>query len=95
MFLDKNIRYIDSKPQYWRPAHTIQVKEIENVDKLKMALYVNHTINFQNYGDKSSRRTELILELKRIFEELAIKYHMLPLEVHIRNVGSNAAAAAR
>lgn len=79
---------MESKPQHWRPGHSVVVKEIEDVNKLKMALYVTHTINFQNYGDKSSRRSELVLELKKIFEDLGIKYHLLPQEVHLRYVGS-------
>ncbi|MBA0838953.1 hypothetical protein Goarm_004736 [Gossypium armourianum] len=82
------IRYLESKPQHWRPGHSVQVKDIENVNKMKMGLYVTHTINFQNYGDKSSRRSELVLELKRIFEALNIKYHLLPQEVQVTYVGS-------
>ncbi|KAH7854267.1 hypothetical protein Vadar_011909 [Vaccinium darrowii] len=31
--------YIDSKPQHWRPNHSVQIKEIEDVNKLKMGLY--------------------------------------------------------
>ncbi|XP_024980652.1 mechanosensitive ion channel protein 10-like isoform X1 [Cynara cardunculus var. scolymus] len=76
--------YIDSKPQLWRPKHSVRVKEIENVNKMKMNLYVTHTINFQNYEEKSDRRSNLVLELKNIFEELGIKYHLLPQEVVIR-----------
>lgn len=79
--------YIKSKPQHWRPNHSVQVKEIEDVNKMTMGLYVSHTINFQNYGEKSSRRSELVFELKKIFEELAIKYSLLPQEVHISNHG--------
>ncbi|WRX33820.1 Mechanosensitive ion channel MscS - like 10 [Theobroma cacao] len=85
--------YLDSKPQHWRPGHSVQVKDIEDVNKMKMGLYVTHTINFQNYGDKSSRRSELVLELKRIFEALDIKYHLLPQEVQVTYVGSAAASA--
>lgn len=59
------------------------VKEIENVNKIKMALFFNHTMNFQNYGEKNRRRSELVLEMKRIFEELNIKYDLLPQEVHL------------
>ncbi|XVF88867.1 hypothetical protein PTKIN_Ptkin19aG0085100 [Pterospermum kingtungense] len=84
--------YIESRPQHWRPGHSVQVKDIENVNKMKMGLYVTHTINFQNYGDKSSRRSELVLELKRIFEALDIKYNLLPQEVRVTYVGSAAAA---
>ncbi|TQD83845.1 hypothetical protein C1H46_030605 [Malus baccata] len=84
-------RYLDSKSQHWRPAHSVVVKDIEDVNKMKMALYVTHTINFQNYGDKSSRRSDLVLELKKIFEDLGIKYKLLPQEVHLRYVGSSTA----
>ncbi|KAK0571495.1 hypothetical protein LWI29_017114 [Acer saccharum] len=81
--------YLESKLQHWRPAHSMVVKEIENVNKMKLALYVNHTINFQNYGDKNSRRSELVLELKKIFEDLGIKYHLLPQEVRLSYVAGH------
>ncbi|PON87490.1 Mechanosensitive ion channel [Trema orientale] len=75
--------YIESKPKHWNPKHSVLVKEIDNVNKLKMGLYVQHTMNHQNYGEKSSRKSELVLELKKIFESLRIKYHLLPQEVHL------------
>ncbi|KAL3497976.1 hypothetical protein ACH5RR_040708 [Cinchona calisaya] len=81
--------YIESKPKHWNPKHSVIVKEIENVDKLKMALCVQHTINHQNFGDRNIRITELIFELKRIFEALNIKYHLLPQEVHLTQVNMN------
>ncbi|KAJ8648368.1 hypothetical protein MRB53_001391 [Persea americana] len=58
-------------------------KEIENMNKMKMALFVRHTINHQDKGEKTNRRSELIFELKKLFEELKIKYHLLPQEVHL------------
>lgn len=85
--------YIESKPQHWRPSHSVQVKEILEVNKIKMALYVNHTINFQNIGERSSRRSDLVLELKKIFEDLGIRYHLLPQEVHVTYVGTPASTS--
>ncbi|CAN1305694.1 Mechanosensitive ion channel protein 10 [Linum perenne] len=85
--------YIESKPKYWNPKHSVLVKEIENVDKMKLLLCVQHTMNHQNYGEKSSRRSELVFELKRIFDNLGIKYHLLPQLVQIaqlNNTTSNA-----
>lgn len=79
-------RYLESKPNYWNPKHTVMVKEIENVNKLKMCLAVQHTINHQNYGERNNRVTELILELKKIFETLDIKYRLLPQEVHLNKI---------
>lgn len=61
----------------------MQVKEIEDVKEMKMVLYVTHTINFQNSGERSNRKAELIFELKKIFEEIGIMYHLLPQEVQI------------
>lgn len=62
------------------------VREIEHVNKIKMAVFVNHTINFQDFAEKTNRRTELVLELKKIFEELAIVYYLLPQEVQLTGV---------
>ncbi|KAF8037875.1 hypothetical protein BT93_B0648 [Corymbia citriodora subsp. variegata] len=78
--------YIESKPKHWSPKHTVLVKEIEDVNKMKMSLCVQHTMNHQNYGERSSRKSDLILELKKIFENLDIKYHLLPQEIHLSQV---------
>lgn len=80
-------RYLDGKPEHWRPSHSVIVKDIEDMNKMKMGLYVTHTINFQS-GERGTRRSDLVLELKKIFEELGIKYHLLPQEVQISYVGS-------
>ncbi|KAK9911508.1 hypothetical protein M0R45_035412 [Rubus argutus] len=75
--------YIESKPKYWNPKHSVIVKDIVNMDKMKMLLCVQHTMNHQNYGEKSARRSELVFELKKIFQNLGIKYHLLPQEVNL------------
>jgi len=48
-----------------------------------MTLCVQHTMNHQNYGEKSARRSELVFELKKIFQNLGIEYHLLPQEVNL------------
>lgn len=85
-------RYIVENSHYWHRDHSVQIKEIENMNKMKMVLFVNHKMNFQNYLEKMNRRTELMLGLKEIFEILGIRYHLLPQEVHIGYVGSLAPA---
>ncbi|GLJ26487.1 hypothetical protein SUGI_0511610 [Cryptomeria japonica] len=52
---------------------------------MNMALYVLHTMNHQNMAEKSNRRSELVLEMKKCFEELGIKF--LLQEVHVKFVG--------
>lgn len=80
------VRYLESKPQHWSPHHSMQVKEIVEVNKMIIALYVTHTINFQNTGEVGNRRSDLVVELKKILEELGIKYRLLPQELQIRYV---------
>ncbi|GJS28531.1 mechanosensitive ion channel protein 10 [Tanacetum coccineum] len=80
---EKIKKYLEKNPQMWHPNHNFVVKEIENVNKIKMALFFNHTMNFQDYGEKNKRRSELVLELKKFFEDLKIKCNLLPQEVHL------------
>ncbi|XP_074281855.1 mechanosensitive ion channel protein 10-like [Silene latifolia] len=79
-------QYLEKNPFIWHPTHNLVVKEIENINKIKMALYFNHTMNFQNYPEKSRRRTELVLEMKTIFDSLEITYNLLPQEVLLSNM---------
>ena len=83
------IRYLERNPQYWHPNHGLVVKELEDVNKIKMGLNVTHTMNFQEFGEKTKRRTELVMELKKIFEELNIRYNLLPQGIHLRHIESN------
>ncbi|CAK8562013.1 unnamed protein product [Lathyrus sativus] len=88
--LKKSIQmYIESKPKYWNPKHTVMAKQIDQVDKLKLCLGVQHTINHQNYGERSIRISELLMEMKKMFEIHGIKYHLLPQEIHLTqmNIG--------
>ncbi|CAI9100685.1 OLC1v1037838C2 [Oldenlandia corymbosa var. corymbosa] len=78
---DRIKRYVESKPQHWQPNHSVVIREIEDMNKLKMALYVTHSVNA---SDRSGHRSDLVMELKKTFEELDIKYHLLPQEVHVR-----------
>ncbi|KAG9135220.1 hypothetical protein Leryth_013506 [Lithospermum erythrorhizon] len=80
---EKLKKYLEKNSQHWHPNHSVVVKEIENVNKIKMALYMNHTMNFQDFPEKNRRRTTLVLEMKTIFEELGIRYDLLPQEVHL------------
>ncbi|CAK9317594.1 unnamed protein product [Citrullus colocynthis] len=80
---EKIKRYLEKNPQHWHPNHSVVVQEIESVNKIKIALYTNHTMNFQDWTEKNRRRTELVMELKRIFEELKINYNLLPQTVHL------------
>ncbi|KAL9230490.1 hypothetical protein vseg_005832 [Gypsophila vaccaria] len=79
-------QYLEQNPQQWHPTHNLVIREIENVNKIKMVLFFNHTINFQDFGEKLRRKSVLVLEIKNIFDSLGITYGLLPQEVHLGNV---------
>jgi hypothetical protein len=80
---------LESKPTHWHPAHTVNLKDILDVNKINMSLCVQHTMNFQNIREKNIRRSELVMELKKIFEEMSIRYHLLPQKVELTYVSPN------
>ncbi|PRQ24772.1 putative mechanosensitive ion channel MscS [Rosa chinensis] len=69
---EKIKEYIEGKPQYWHRKHNVAVIDIEDVDKLKMAVYCQHKMNFQDFEEKNLRRAKLNFELLKILEELNI-----------------------
>ncbi|KAG8094207.1 hypothetical protein GUJ93_ZPchr0012g19763 [Zizania palustris] len=40
--------YIESKPTHWYAVHTVNLKDILDVNKMNVSLCVQHTMNFQN-----------------------------------------------
>nr|VDD18837.1 unnamed protein product [Brassica rapa] len=80
---DKIAEYLVQNPQNWYPDLMLFVKEIENVNKLNLNLVVTHTMNFQVFAEKNLRRTELVITLKRILEDLEIDYTLLPQDVRL------------
>lgn len=60
-----------------------------DVNKINMSLCVQHTMNFQNIRERNLRRSELVMELKKLFEEMSITYHLLPQKVELSFVGPN------
>ncbi|KDP20164.1 hypothetical protein JCGZ_00023 [Jatropha curcas] len=86
--------YVESNPRRWRPEHSVQFKEIENVNKMKMVLYVNHTINFHYFAKRAKRRSDLVLKMKDIFEELKVEYSLLPQYVNLLSYSAAAPSTA-
>ncbi|KAK9904455.1 hypothetical protein M0R45_000680 [Rubus argutus] len=82
---EKIKRYFEANPQYWHPNHNVAVIGIENGNTLKMALYFDYILKPQifgvdqkEFGEKTKRRSELVIELMKIMEELNITCSVLP-----------------
>ncbi|KAJ7557065.1 hypothetical protein O6H91_05G110500 [Diphasiastrum complanatum] len=81
---EKIASYIKTKPSQWSSTHNIVVKEIDDMNKMRMSLWLEHAANVLDPGDKQIHRSDLIFELKRYFSELEIEYHLPPQEVHLK-----------
>ncbi|CAM6034245.1 unnamed protein product [Sphagnum compactum] len=75
-------KYIKSKPDHWKAKFGLFAVDVEEINKLKLSLGLSHTMNYQDYGEKVARKSELLLEMKKIFEEMGIGYHLPTKEVY-------------
>ncbi|CAN0847815.1 Mechanosensitive ion channel protein 4 [Linum grandiflorum] len=80
--------YVEQNKQYWHPTASVFINEVDDMNKLKMQVSVRHRMNFQNMGDRFTRRGHLIKELVTMFRDLELEYRMLPLDVNLRNLPS-------
>ncbi|KAF8020627.1 hypothetical protein BT93_G1155 [Corymbia citriodora subsp. variegata] len=76
--------YIDSKKEHWYSSPMIIMKDIEELNKVRMAVWLCHRMNHQDMGEKFTRRSLLIEEMVKIFRELDIQYRLLPLDINVR-----------
>ncbi|KAK1360970.1 hypothetical protein POM88_045444 [Heracleum sosnowskyi] len=60
-----------SKPD-WRAENCFELKAVDDFTQ-KYNLQMTHSTNFQNYKEKNNRRSDLVINLRKLFEELNIK----------------------
>ncbi|KAL8514870.1 hypothetical protein ACS0TY_013815 [Phlomoides rotata] len=79
-------RYVDNKSEHWYPAPMIVMRDVEDLNRLKFSIWLSQRMNFQDMGERWTRRALLVEEMVKIFRELDIEYRMLPLDVNVRNM---------
>ncbi|KAH7278985.1 hypothetical protein KP509_38G068100 [Ceratopteris richardii] len=82
-FKDELALYLEKKIEHWAPKFTVIVKELDDLNSMDLSVTLEHTINFQDMGERLSRRSELLLEIKSIFASLGIEYRLLPQLVEL------------
>ncbi|XP_018489880.1 mechanosensitive ion channel protein 7 [Raphanus sativus] len=78
--------YIDSKPEYWYPKADIIVKDVEDLNIVRLAIWPQHKINHQNMGERFTRRAMLVEEVIKILLELDIQYRFQPLDINVKTM---------
>ena len=66
----------------------IVMRDVEDMNRLKFSLWLSHTMNHQDMGERWARRALLVEEMLKIFKDLDIEYRMLPMDVNVRNLPS-------
>eukprot|EP00250_Pteridium_aquilinum_P016983 c23394_g2_i1 orf=349-2832(-) len=82
---DKIAKYIAGKPNHWTRDFNLLVTSIEDNNKMNMQLNVNHTINFNDDLERKIRKSELILDVKKMLQDLDFGYRLLPQEIILAN----------
>ncbi|KAK1582869.1 hypothetical protein Q3G72_019074 [Acer saccharum] len=82
---ERIIEYIEEKKKdHWYPAPLFIFKDVEELHRLRIAIWLTHKMNHQDMGERWVRRAHLVEELVRIFQELDIQYRLLPLDINVR-----------
>ncbi|KAK4726103.1 hypothetical protein R3W88_031020 [Solanum pinnatisectum] len=86
MMKEKITRYIENRSDHWYPAPMIVMRDVEDMNGIKWSVWLSHTMNHQDMGERWARRALLIEEMVKTFRELDIQYRMLPRDVNIHNL---------
>lgn len=81
-----NCRYVENNKEHWHHSPMVIVKDVEDMNKVNLSVWLVHRMNFQNTAERWSRRALLVEEMIRVFKELDIEYRMLALDVNVRNM---------
>ncbi|KAF3966121.1 hypothetical protein CMV_009741 [Castanea mollissima] len=79
-------RYIESKNEHWQPGPMVIMRDVIDMNKLMMSVWLTHKMNYQYIWERWIRRDLLLGEMVKVFKELDIEYRLLPLDVNVRNL---------
>ncbi|XP_050267783.1 mechanosensitive ion channel protein 8-like isoform X2 [Quercus robur] len=79
-------RYIEIKNEHWQPGPMVIMRDVIDMNKLMMSVWLTHKMNYQDIKERWIRRELLLEEMIKVFKELDIEYRLLPLDVNVRNL---------
>lgn len=62
------------------------MRDVIELDMVKYSIWLSHTINFQDMGERFKRRAQLVEELVKILKELDIEYRVHKLENNVASM---------
>lgn len=62
------------------------LKDVDDMNRLKVAVWLRHRMNHQDMGLRWQRREMVLQEMIKVLRELDIEFRMLPLDVNVRDM---------
>ncbi|GLT62275.1 hypothetical protein SLA2020_349240 [Shorea laevis] len=78
--------YIDNKKDHWYPAPMFICKDVEDLNRVRFAVWLTHRMNHQDIAERWVRRSLLVEEMAKIFRELDIQYRLYPVDINVRSL---------
>ncbi|GJY89600.1 hypothetical protein Tco_0504796 [Tanacetum coccineum] len=78
--------YVENKSEHWHPAPSILVRDVEDLNRVKISVWLFHRMNFQNMLERWKRRGLLVEEMIKIFKDLNIEYRRLPVDINLKDL---------
>ncbi|AEE75569.1 mechanosensitive channel of small conductance-like 5 [Arabidopsis thaliana] len=80
------LSYVDNKKDYWYPAPMIVFLSMDDLNSVKIAVWLTHRMNHQDMGERYIRRGLLLEEVGKTCRELDIEYRLYPLNINVRSL---------
>ncbi|KAK8545622.1 hypothetical protein V6N12_026452 [Hibiscus sabdariffa] len=80
------LSYIEYKSDHWYPDPMIIFKELEELNRVRIAVWLTHRMNHQDMGERFARRALLVEEMVKIFNDLDIKYRLYPIDINVHSM---------
>ena len=61
-------RYVESMGEQWHPDPQIVMKDVEDLEKVRMSVGLTHRLNHQNMKERWNRRAALVQEIVTILD---------------------------
>ncbi|XP_039065801.1 mechanosensitive ion channel protein 8-like [Hibiscus syriacus] len=80
------INYIVNRKDHWCADPMIVIKDLDELNRIKLAVWVTHKMNYQDIGERLERRSRLAEEMVNSFKEFDIQYRLFPIDVNVCNL---------
>lgn len=80
------LSYIENKKDHWCTAPMFIFKDVEDLNRVRFAVWLNHKMNHQDMGERFERRDLLVEEMVKVFRELDMQYRLYPVDINVRSL---------